>query len=111
MNVYGLIGYPLGHSFSRQYFTEKFAREGILNAVFEAFPIASIGELPSILQANPGLKGLAVTIPYKEQVLKYVDELSDEVKSIGATNSIHIRNNKLTAYNTDITGFSMSFRK
>jgi len=111
MNVYGLIGYPLGHSFSKQYFTEKFAKEGISDAVFEAFPIPSIEELPALIKANPNLKGLAVTIPYKEQVLKYVDELTDEVKSIGATNSICIRNNKLIAYNTDIAGFRQSFEE
>ena len=111
MNVYGLIGYPLGHSFSKQYFTEKFAREGISNCVFEAFPIPIIEEFPALLKANPDLKGLCVTIPYKEQVLKYVDELSEEVQSIGATNSILIRDNKLTAYNTDIAGFRQSFQK
>jgi shikimate dehydrogenase len=111
MKVYGLIGYPLGHSFSKQYFTEKFAREGITDCVFEAFPITAIEELPALLKANPDLKGLCVTIPYKEQVLKYIDELSEEVKAIGATNSISVRDNKLTAYNTDIAGFRQSFQK
>jgi shikimate dehydrogenase len=111
MNVFGLIGYPLGHSFSKQYFTEKFAKEGIKNCMFEAFPIASIDEFPSLLKNNPDLKGLCVTIPYKEQVLRYIDELSGEVKSIGATNSITIRDNKLVAYNTDIAGFRQSFKK
>ena len=111
MNVFGLIGYPLGHSFSKQYFTEKFDKEGIKDCVFEAFPIASINEFPSLLKNNPDLKGLCVTIPYKEQVLRYIDELSEEVKSIGATNSITIRSNKLVAYNTDIAGFRQSFKK
>ena len=111
MNVYGLIGYPLGHSFSKQYFTEKFVKERISNCVFEAFPIPTIEEFPALVKANPDLKGLGVTIPYKEQVLKYVDELSEEVQSIGATNSIRIHNNKLIAYNTDIAGFSQSFQK
>lgn len=111
MNVFGLIGYPLGHSFSKQYFTEKFAKEGIKDCVFEAFPIASIDEFPSLLENNPDLKGLCVTIPYKEQVLGYIDELSEEVKSIGATNSITVRDNKLVAYNTDIAGFRQSFKK
>ncbi len=111
MNVYGLIGYPLGHSFSKKYFTEKFEREGIRDCKFEAFPIPSIKEFPALLKANPDLKGLCVTIPYKEQVLQYIDELSEEVKSIGATNSISIKDNKLTAYNTDITGFRQSFQK
>src|ERR1700744_1764475 len=111
MKLYGLIGYPLGHSFSKQYFTEKFVKEGIKDCVFEAFPIPSIEALPALLQANPDLKGLSVTIPYKEQVLKYITELSEEVKFIGATNSIKISGNKLIAYNTDIIGFEKSFVK
>jgi shikimate dehydrogenase len=111
MKVYGLIGYPLGHSFSKKYFTEKFEKEGILDCMFEAFPIPSIDEFPPLLKANPYLKGVCVTIPYKEQVLKYIDELSEEVKAIGATNSICICDNKLTAYNTDIAGFRQTFQK
>ena len=111
MNVYGLIGYPLGHSFSKQYFTEKFEKEGINDSLFESFPISSIDEFPSLLKNNPLLKGLSVTIPYKEQVLQFVDELSDEVIAIGATNSIKINEGKLTAYNTDIAGFEISFGK
>ncbi|MCW3094019.1 MAG: shikimate dehydrogenase [Ferruginibacter sp.] len=109
MNLYGLIGFPLGHSFSKQYFTEKFEREGLPDCVFESFPIESIDKFGALLKANPSLKGLGVTIPYKEQVLQFVDELSDEVKSIGATNSIKIAGNKLIAYNTDIIGFEQSF--
>lgn len=111
MKLYGLIGFPLGHSFSKQYFTEKFEKEGIKDCRFEAFPIPVIEDLPLLLQNNPGLKGLSVTIPYKEQVLQYVHELSDEVKAIGATNSLKINNGKLTAYNTDIAGFERSFAK
>ena len=111
MKVYGLIGYPLGHSFSKKYFTEKFEREGIEDCMFEAFPIPSIDGFPALLKANPDLKGVCVTIPYKEQVLKYIDELSEEVKAIGATNSILIRDNTLIAYNTDIAGFRQSFQK
>ncbi|MES2429617.1 MAG: shikimate dehydrogenase [Bacteroidota bacterium] len=109
MKLYGLIGYPLGHSFSKQYFIEKFAKENITGCAFEAFPIPSIDEFPALLKQHPELKGLSVTIPYKEQVLQFVTELSDEVKAIGATNSIKISGNKLTAYNTDITGFKISF--
>jgi len=111
MKLYGLIGYPLGHSFSKQYFTEKFVKEGIKDCAFEAFPIPAIDEFPALLKANPDLKGLSVTIPYKEQVLKYVTELSEEVKFIGATNSIKISGDKLIAYNTDIIGFEKSFLK
>ena len=111
MKLYGLIGYPLGHSFSKQYFTEKFERENLSGCFFEAFPIKSIDEFRDLLTANPALIGLGVTIPYKEQVLQFVDELSEEVKYIGATNSIKISNNKLVAYNTDIIGFEQSFKK
>ena len=111
MKLYGLIGYPLGHSFSKQYFTEKFEREGLRDCFFEAFPINSINEFSNLLDANPDLKGLGVTIPYKEQVLPFVDELSEEVRFIGATNSIKFTGNKLIAYNTDIIGFEQSFIK
>lgn len=111
MKLFGLIGYPLGHSFSKQYFTEKFEKEGITGCKFEAFPIPSIDEFPPLLKNNPELKGLCVTIPYKEQVLPFIDELSEEVKAIGATNSIKIVDGKLTAYNTDIVGFEKSFIK
>src|SRR5690348_9912868 len=109
MKLYGLIGYPLGHSFSKQYFTEKFEREGLNDCTFEAFPIPSIDEFPQLLLDNPSLKGLSVTIPYKEQVLQFVTEQSDEVKYIGATNSIKIVGERLIAYNTDIYGFEQSF--
>jgi shikimate dehydrogenase len=111
MKLYGLIGYPLGHSFSKQYFTEKFEKEGLRDCFFEAFPINSVNQFKNLLIENPQLKGMAVTIPYKEQVLQFVDELSDEVKYIGATNSIKIAGSKLVAYNTDIIGFEQSFVK
>ncbi len=109
MNLFGLIGYPLGHSFSKQYFTEKFAREGLKDCYFEAFPISSIDQFSALIQQNTELKGLSVTIPYKEQVLDFVTELSDEVKFIGATNSIKIIGKRLIAFNTDIIGFEHSF--
>lgn len=111
MKLYGLIGYPLGHSFSKEYFTKKFEREGLTDCFFEAFPLKSITEFKELILGHPALKGLGVTIPYKQQVLTYVDEMSDEVKCIGATNSIKISGNKLIAYNTDIDGFEQSFVK
>ncbi len=111
MKLYGLIGYPLGHSFSKQYFTQKFELEGLKDCFFEAFPIKSITEFNNVLDANPDLKGLGVTIPFKEQVLPFVDEQSEEVRFIGATNSIKITGKKLIAYNTDIIGFEQSFIK
>ena len=111
MKLYGLIGYPLGHSFSKKYFTEKFQREGLTNYSYELFPIASIKEFPSLLDHHPILKGLNVTIPYKEQVLQYVTDKTDAVKEIGAANTIKIEGNNLTAYNTDVIGFEQSFLK
>ena len=109
MNLYGLIGYPLGHSFSKQYFTEKFLKEGWKDCRFENFPIPTIDEFPQILQKNINLKGMAVTIPYKQEILQYVTESSDEVIFIGAANCIKLKDDKLIAYNTDIIGFEKSF--
>ena len=111
MTAYGIIGYPLTHSFSRQYFTEKIEREGIADAVYDSFPLKTIEEFPALLKKNPLLKGLSVTIPYKEEVLEFVNHQSAEVKQIGAANCIRIRNGELSAYNTDITGFERSFTK
>jgi shikimate dehydrogenase len=111
MKTYGTIGFPLTHSFSRQYFTEKIEREGIPDSAYYSFPLKNIDELPEFLKNNPSLIGLAVTIPYKEKVLQYVTHLSEEVKLIGAANCIKVRANELTAYNTDIIGFEKSFVK
>lgn len=111
MKTYGIIGYPLTHSFSQKYFTEKIEREGVADTVFHTFPLTTIEELPALLVNYPSLNGLAVTIPYKEKVLQYVTNLSAEVKQIGAANCIRIKGNKLTAFNTDIIGFEKSFIK
>ena len=111
MKLYGLIGYPLGHSFSKKYFTEKFEREGLTDCSYELFPIPSIKDLPSLLDSNTSLKGLNVTIPYKEQVLEYVTEKNDAVLAIGAANTIKIIGNQLIAYNTDVIGFEDSFKR
>lgn len=106
MKLYGLIGYPLGHSFSKKYFTEKFEVEN-LDCRFENFPIEQIDKLPGLLQ-NKELLGLCVTIPYKEKVIPYLDEISEEVYHVKACNSIKINNGKLTGYNTDVAGFEKS---
>ena len=87
MDKYGLIGYPLGHSFSISYFNQKFADEGI-NARYENFEIASIDILTEVLDKNPDLRGLNVTIPYKEKVIPFLDSLSPEARAIGAVNVI-----------------------
>lgn len=111
MRLYGLIGYPLGHSFSKKYFTEKFEREGLYNCSYENYPIVSIEKLKGILEANPGLKGLNVTIPYKEQVIPFLDELNVVVQKIQACNCIKIVDGKFYGYNTDVIGFEQSLKK
>lgn len=108
MRRFGLIGYPLSHSFSRKYFTEKFKKEGLEDHVYDLFPIASIDELPRVIADNKDLVGLNVTIPYKQQVLKYLNA-SNIPEGVQACNCIKIENGKLTGNNTDILGFEKSF--
>jgi shikimate dehydrogenase len=110
MKLFGLIGYPLGHSFSKKYFTEKFEKQA-LHCRFENFAIEDINLLPDIIKQNPCLHGLCVTIPYKEKMLAYLDEMSPEVKAIGACNCIKIQNKKLYGYNTDAIGFEQSLKQ
>ncbi len=109
IKTYGLIGFPLGHSFSQKYFTKKFEKENITDCEFKNFAIKNIEEIKTVISSNPTLKGFGVTIPYKEQILTYCSYLSDEVKAIGAANSIKVLDDKLYAYNTDIVGFENSF--
>lgn len=109
MREYGLIGYPLSHSFSQKYFTEKFHRDGINDAVFHAFPIPSIDYLPHLLEEHPLLKGFAVTIPYKREVIKYLDEKTIEVDKMNACNCVCVKHGKLFGHNTDVYGFEHSF--
>lgn len=108
---YGLIGYPLGHSFSKNFFNEKFASEGV-DAVYNNFEISNIKLLPKLLKLHPDLRGLNVTIPYKQQLLPYLDELSPEAKQIGAVNVVkitHIGNKThLKGMNSDVVGFKRS---
>lgn len=108
MPQYGLIGYPLGHSFSKKYFTEKFEKEGLTDLSYENFPIPSIEEFPAILKNNPELRGLNVTIPYKEAVLRFLDEQDEIVRQAGACNCIRIEDGKLSGFNTDVPGFEKS---
>ena len=108
---FGLIGYPLSHSFSKRYFADKFLREDIANNAYELYPLSAITELPQLLRENPLLEGLNVTIPYKEQVLSYLDELSPVVQETGACNCIRIRDGKLTGFNTDVIGFEQTLSR
>lgn len=109
---YGLIGYPLGHSFSRGYFNEKFKAEGI-DAEYLNFEIPTIDDFMEVIEGNPDLKGLNVTIPYKEQVINYLDELAPDARQIGAVNVIQIIRQpkgkvKLVGHNSDVIGFTQS---
>lgn len=111
MDKYGLIGYPLGHSFSKSYFNEKFENEGI-NAEYINFEIPTLDSLPEILASNPELKGLNVTIPYKEKVISYLDSISPEARAIGAVNVICVdhkgNDTYLKGFNSDVIGFTKS---
>lgn len=111
MDKYGLIGYPLVHSFSISYFNEKFQNENI-DAIYENYEISSIEQLTEVLDTNSELRGLNVTIPYKEKVISYLDSLSPEAREIGAVNVIKIehkgKKTVLKGYNSDVIGFTRS---
>ena len=111
MDKYGLIGYPLGHSFSRDFFNEKFRNEGI-DAEYVNFEIPDISRFPEILTENPDLRGLNVTIPYKEKIISYMDTLSEEARQIGAVNVVRVSKRKgqtyLKGFNSDVIGFTRS---
>ncbi len=109
MRVFGLIGYPLSHSFSKKYFDEKFEKEGLTDCRFENFPIKSIDDLKHvILPNNPDLQGIAVTIPFKQLVLRHLSTTEAIPDKIKACNCIRIVNGKLVGYNTDYIGFEKS---
>jgi len=130
-DLYGLIGYPLGHSFSQKFFTEKFSAEKI-SAEYKLFPVEHINLFPNVLRENPNLRGLNVTIPYKEQIIPFLDELDDTAREIGAVNVIKIISRPkppkggfgngtalksplgdlgVVGYNTDVIGFENSLKK
>jgi shikimate dehydrogenase len=118
MKTYGLIGYPLSHSYSQKYFTEKFQKENI-QARFLNFPISSINQLQSVIENNPALEGLSITIPYKTEVIKHLNELDETAGTVGAVNCIRIRRTRnstgrmvttLKGYNTDVYGFHQSIK-
>lgn len=112
MRLYGLIGYPLSHSFSAKYFAKKFETENISDADYRLFPLEDISGVTSLLELNPDLKGFNITIPYKVAILPYLEHISDAAKSVGAVNCVKIERNEsdiiLTGYNTDVYGFRES---
>jgi shikimate dehydrogenase len=105
MRQYGLIGYPLGHSFSKGYFAKKFLAENISDTQYENFPLAQIEAFEALIQQNGNLKGLNVTIPYKEQIIPFLDNLDAKAQAIGAVNTIKFQDGKTIGYNTDVYGF------
>lgn len=110
MPLYGLIGYPLGHSFSAAWFAEMFCREGITDAAYRNFPLASIEELPGLWAAHPDLEGLNVTAPYKVAVMRYLAHVDPVAQTIGAVNCMVRRPEGWCGYNVDWIGFGETLR-
>ncbi|WP_111309552.1 shikimate dehydrogenase family protein [Confluentibacter sediminis] len=111
MHKLGLLGKNISYSFSRTYFKSKFEKEGILDVSYENFDIEDISLFPSIIENTYGLKGLNVTIPYKQVVMPYLDDIDEKAKTIGAVNTIKVKKDgKLIGYNTDCYGFEKSIK-
>lgn len=114
MEIYGLIGYPLEHSFSPDFFKKKFHKEGITDTRYQLFPIDDISAIHNLIENNPQLKGLNVTIPYKEQIIKYLDFIDPVARKIGSVNTLCINRKSgsasfsLKGFNTDYSGFLKS---
>jgi len=115
MAKYGLIGFPLEHSWSAEFFNEKFRKENIADAVYKNFPLKTIGDFKALIEGEPELKGLNVTIPYKEQIVPWLDDLKGAASETGAVNTIRFERTaagiKLTGFNTDVVGFEQSLFK
>ncbi len=107
---FGLIGKSLSHSFSKKYFEEKFIKENLNSFSFTNFELNSISDFENVVEQNPLLKGLSVTVPYKEQIIPFINELSSEAKEIGAVNCIDFSKGKSIGYNTDVFGFKTSIK-
>lgn len=115
MRKYGLIGYPLGHSFSKTFFDEKFKKEKIEDVEYHNFPIEKIEDFEVLCKGDTKLRGFNVTIPYKESIIKYIDALSDAAREIQAVNTIcyckKTNHKALVGHNTDVTGFRKSLNE
>lgn len=109
MNIFGLVGRNINYSFSEKYFSDKFRSENIKDCIYKNFDIPDITHFPQIIKKNKSLKGLNVTIPYKEEVIPYLDKLSGKAEETGAVNTIKItKKGKLKGFNTDVYGFEKS---
>ena len=111
MKLYGLLGKTLEHSFSKQYFTQKFDSQGLTDCEYRLFEIDDISKIKNVIAQNPNIEGLNVTIPYKESVIPFLDELDKSAEEVGAVNVIKIKGKKLIGYNSDIYGFEKSLQK
>jgi len=107
MKNFGLIGRNISYSFSKKYFTEKFRKENI-QAEYYNFDLNNLKEFRDVIKETPNLQGLNVTIPYKQEVIPFLDDLAPDAKEIGAVNTINVNGNKLIGHNTDYIGFSKS---
>ena len=114
MRVFGLIGFPLSHSFSPDYFAQKFSKERIEDAIYRLFPIESLDKIRELFSFENNICGLNVTIPYKQLVIPYLDEVDETARAIGAVNTICVLRSasgyKLKGYNTDVIGISDSLK-
>lgn len=110
MKAYGLIGYPLTHSFSEKYFGKKFSDENITDCTYKLYEMPEITALPALLQQVPHLRGLNVTVPHKQNVIPYLDAIEPEAEKIGAVNVIKLQNGKAIGYNSDYQGFMQSLQ-
>jgi shikimate dehydrogenase len=111
MKLYGLIGFPLTHSFSKNYFMQKFETEGIMDCSFENFELDHINEVASMLQQHPSLQGFAITIPHKKKILPFLTDCTADVQEMQACNCVKLVNGKLYGFNTDTIGFVQSLQK
>lgn len=115
MRIFGLIGNPINKSLSPHFFQKKFEREGIKDAAYQLFPIPSITDFPLLIKREKNLVGLNVTHPYKESIIPYLDELTDEARAIGAVNTVVVHRNdkhtQLTGHNTDCEGFRLLLKE
>lgn len=114
MKKFGLIGYPLSHSFSVGFFAKKISEEQITDAIYQNYPLESIDEFVNLVNSTPDLAGLNVTIPYKQKVIPFLSELDVTAQKVGAVNTIKFERNqgllRLIGYNTDVYGFEESIR-
>lgn len=108
MKRFGLIGYPLKNSFSENYFSTKFKTLGLSDCGYQNFPMENLAQFNSLIETQPELRGLNVTIPHKQNIIPFLSALDDSARNAGAVNCIKIVNGKLIGYNTDIYGFEQS---